>query len=287
MKLGNEKLSKIIFADSNNSFYVKDESVNPSGSIKDLPVYEILSSFKKKGYFDKPSYVVEATSGNTGISIAYFQKEFGYKAIIVLPRAASQGRKDMIKALGAELIECDGGMKGCKAKVKELLESRSNIHELDQFNQELNIESHIKITAPQIYSFLDKVDYVFAGIGTGGTISGIAICSKNNKKGTKIIGVEPAESPLLTTGVANPHKIEGIGANFVPAILKRDLLDDVFHVNYDEAREFCKVLHANGFFNGVTSGANLAAAHKYAKERHLENKNIVVILPDKGDRYSW
>ena len=287
MKLGNEKLKEIVLSDSKNHFFVKDESVNPSGSIKDLPVFTILNSFKEKGYFAKECTVIEATSGNTGISLAYFQKEFGYKAIIVLPITASQGRKDLIKSYNAELIECEGGMKGCVDKVNELLQKIPNSHVLDQFNQELNVLSHVEITAPQIYKALDKVDYVFAGIGTGGTISGIAIYSKKNNKDTKLIGVEPAESPLISKGEAHPHKIEGIGANFIPNILKRDLLDSVITVSYGEALKFCKILHSNGLFNGATSGANLAAAYKYAIEHSLENKNIVIILPDKGDRYVW
>lgn len=288
MKLGNEILKEVVLPNSNNHFYVKDESVNPSGSVKDIPVYYILSSLKKEGKLTKDSVVIEATSGNTGIGLAYFQKEFGYKAIIVLPAAASQGRKDLIKKYGAKLVEVSGGgMKACKEKVQQLLDEIPHSFEFNQFNQPLNVESHIVITAPQIEKSLSNPDYIFAGIGTGGTVTGISRYFHNKGGFTKVIGVEPSESPLISKGYANPHKIEGIGANFVPAIFSKEYLHDVVTVSYEEAREACKILHEQGFFVGVSAGAAVKAAYNYSETHHLVNKNIVVILPDKGDRYVW
>ena len=288
MKLGNETLKEVFLPDSKNRFYVKDESVNPSGSVKDIPVYYILSSLKKEGKLTKDSVVVEATSGNTGIGLAYFQKEFGYKAVIVLPIKASQGRKDLIRSYGATLVEVsEGGMKGCKAKVQELLKEIPNSFEFNQFNQPLNVESHVVITAPQIEKALPDVDYIFAGIGTGGTVTGVSRYFHQKNHPVKVIGIEPAESPLITTGVANPHKIEGIGPNFVPSIFSREFLFDLVTISYEEALEGAKILHKQGFFVGVSAGAALKAAYNYSIEHNLKDKKIVVILPDKGDRYQW
>ena len=288
MKLGNETLQEVFLKDSKNHFYVKDESVNPSGSVKDIPVYYILSSLNKEGKLTKDSVVVEATSGNTGIGLAYFQKEFGYKAVIVLPIKASQGRKDLIRSYGATLVEVvEGGMKGCKAKVQELLKEIPNSFEFNQFNQPLNVESHIAITAPQIEKALPDVDYIFAGIGTGGTVTGISRYFHKKNPHVKVVGIEPSESPLITKGEANPHKIEGIGANFIPSIFSKEYLADVVTVSYLEAIEGDKTLHEQGFFVGVSAGAALKAAYNYSIAHNLANQKIVVILPDKGDRYQW
>ncbi len=288
MKLGNPNLKEVFIEGNSNHFYAKDESINPSGSIKDLPVYYILSSLKKEGKLHSNSVVIEATSGNTGIALAYFQKEFGYKAIIVLPIKASQGRKDLIRSYGATLIEVsEGGMKGCKQKVQQLLDEISNSFEFNQFNQPLNVESHIVITGPQIEKALPNPDYIFAGIGTGGTVTGVANYFFDRQNPVKIIGIEPTESPLITKGVANPHRIEGIGANFIPSIFSKEHLSDVITVSYEEALKGDEILHKQGFFVGVSAGAALSAAINYSKIHHLENQKIVVILPDKGDRYQW
>ena len=288
MKLGNPTLQEVFFEGSKNHFYVKDESINPSGSIKDIPVYYILSSLFKEGKLTKESVVIEATSGNTGIGLAYFQKEFGYQAIIVLPASASQGRKDLIKKYGAKLVEVSGGgMKACKEKVQQLLDEIPHSFEFNQFNQPLNVESHIVITAPQIEKSLANPNYIFAGIGTGGTITGISQYFTKKGNPVHVIGVEPSESPLISKGFANPHKIEGIGANFIPSIFSKENLTDVVTVSYEEALRGAKILHEQDFFVGVSSGAALMAAYNYSEQHHLENKNIVVILPDKGDRYLW
>lgn len=288
MKLGNENLKEVFLDGSKNHFYVKDESVNPSGSVKDIPVYYILSSLKKDGTLTKDSVVIEATSGNTGIGLAYFQKEFGYQAIIVLPASASQGRKDLIKKYGATLVEVNGGgMKACKEKVRQLLAEIPHSFEFNQFNQPLNVESHIVITAPQIEKSLANPDYIFAGIGTGGTVTGVSKYFHDKGNPVQVIGVEPTESPLITKGTANPHKIEGIGANFIPSIFSQDYLADVVTVSYQEALEGAKILHKQGFFVGVSAGAALKAAYNYSVSHNLTNKKIVVILPDKGDRYQW
>lgn len=288
MKLGNEILKEVLLSGSKNHFYVKDESINPSGSIKDIPVYYILSHLQKEGTLTKESVVIEATSGNTGIGLAYFQKEFGYQAIIVLPASASQGRKDLIKKYGAKLVEVSGGgMKACKEKVQQLLDEIPHSFEFNQFNQPLNVESHVVITAPQIEKSPVKPDYIFAGIGTGGTVTGISKYFHDKGHPVKVVGVEPSESPLITKGVASPHKIEGIGANFIPSIFTKQYLYDVVTVSYEEAREMALVLHKQGFYVGVSAGAALKAAYNYSVEHNLENQNIVVILPDKGDRYLW
>lgn len=267
----------------NNDVFIKDESTNPSGSIKDRTVYGMLEYYREIGKLHNGCTIIEATSGNTGISLSFFQKEFGYHAIIVLPKSASLKRRELIAKYGATLELVEGGMKECKERSNEILKSISNSFIFDQFNCLANFESQ-KSTGNEIIEELPLVDYVFAGIGTAGTITGIKSTLLDKK--TKVIGVEPSESPLLTKGFANPHKIEGIGANFVPPLLDNAKPDDIIDVSYDDAIYMAKELNKK-YYVGISSGAALAGAINYIKEHKLTNKKIVVIFPDKGDRYVW
>jgi len=283
--VGNTKLISLeIFDVGTNHIYIKDESTNPSGSIKDRTVYQMLLDYKDIGLLKEGSTIIEATSGNTGISLGYFQKEFGYNAIIVMPLSASIERRQMILNTGATLDLVDGGMKECNLRAEELLSSIKNSFIFDQFNNKSNPKAHLA-TANEIDRQLEKVDYIFAGIGTGGTVTGIASYFKNSN--TRIIGIEPEESPLITKGIASHHLIQGIGANFIPAIFDKSLLFDVITVKGKDAVATAKEINQKGFNNGISSGAALFGALKYIKQNKLENSNIVVIFPDKGDRYSW
>lgn len=279
---------KVFGVDTSCRIFAFDGSKFPSGSIKDVTVKYMLDCYKQEGNLKANSTIIEATSGNTGISLAYYQKEFDYKCIIVLPKSASENRKIMIKEYGATLIEVDGGMKECEEKALELIKSTPNSFIFSQFSNDNNYKAHINMTAPIINDSLDKIDYIFAGIGTGGTISGIGAYFKNNNLSTKIIGIEPFESPLITKGFANSHLIQGIGANFIPITYHKEYIDEVILTKGNESIEMAKAINdTNDFFVGYSSGAALLGAFNYIKEHKLDNKNIVIVFPDKGDRYSW
>lgn len=282
--VGNTKLELLKdFESFNNEIFVKDESVNPSGSIKDRTVTGMLEHYRDAGKLIPNCTIIEATSGNTGISLAFFQKEYNYNAIIVLPRNASLKRREIILSYSAKIVLVDGGMKECNEKAFELFNSIPNSFIFDQFNCDYNFESQ-KSTGREILNDLNDVDYIFAGIGTAGTITGIKSVFLTRK--TKVIGVEPSESPLFTKGYSNLHKIEGIGANFVPPLINKCKPDEIVSVSFVEASEMIKKISPK-YFVGISSGACLAAAIKYIKLNKLTNKKIVVIFPDKGDRYIW
>jgi len=286
-ELGNRNL-KLIYRDAiGNSFYAKDESINPSGSIKDIPVYYILSDYKVQGLLSEDVKIIEPTSGNTGISLAYFQQEFGYHAIIVLPKSASEERKEMIRYYGAEVIEVNGGMKECQERVDQLLTEYPGSLSLHQFSNPINALSHEQVTGPQIHEALPQVDYIVAGVGTSGTFTGIARFFKKITINSRLIAVEPAESRLLAKGVSNPHHVEGIGANFIPELFDQSLVGDYESCNYENAVKTAKELHKLGFNVGVSSGAAMYAAMHHAAQHLNRNKTYVIIFPDKGDRYSW
>lgn len=270
------------------SIFAVDGSKNPSGSIKDKTVISMLDSYKESGKLVPGATIIEATSGNTGISLAYFSNLMDYRCVIVLPKTASDGRKCLIKKYNGDIVEADGGMKECSEKAQELCKNTPNSFIFNQFTNDNNHLAHYKTTGPEIFGAFENIDYIFAGIGTGGTISGIGKFFKQFSPKTKIIGIEPEESPLITRGIANPHVIEGIGANFVPKTYHNEFVDEVITVNGQNSIKMAKEINDNGVsFVGYSSGAALLGAFNYIKNNKLENKNIIVIFPDKGDRYIW
>ena len=269
----------------NSDIYAKVEFFNPSGSIKDRAAYKMISEALKKGLINKDTVIIEESSGNMGISLSMIAARLGLKLIIVMPDSMSKERIKMMEIYGAKVVLSDGskGMQGAKDKVEELKKVYPDHFLTSQFENPDNPLAHFENTAEEIVSDLGKIDYFVAGIGTGGTISGAASYFKKHFPDTKIIGVEPAASPLLSKGQAGPHKIQGIGANFIPEILKSELIDRIETVSYEEAIEAMRSLHKKeGIFSGISSGAALAVALKLAKEK---DKIIAVILPDSFDRY--
>ena len=281
-----EKIEKEFSLD--NHLFAKVENTNPSGSIKDRAVYQMLLDYINEGKLNKDTTIVEATSGNTGIALAYYTHVFNYKLKIYMPSSMSKERREMISSLGGELVLVNGGMLEAEEEAKIAVSSNSNYLLFDQFNNASNVKAHFLTTGPEILASLNDVNYFFAGIGTGGTISGVASYFKSVNKDVKIVGVEPFESPLLTKGYAGKHLIQGIGANFVPSILKKDLIDDVIDVQGEEAIKMAyKIRKEENIDVGISSGAALLGAILYLKNNNIKNKNIVIIFPDKGNRYSW
>ena len=289
---GNTKLVRLINIEKkygiNCPLFAKVENTNPSGSIKDRAVYQMLLDYIASGKLNENTTIVEATSGNTGIALAYYSKIFKYRLIIYMPSSMSKERREMISSLGAELKLVDGGMD--KAEELALLDVKNNKNYLlfDQFNNPSNKKAHFLTTGPEIYKDLNDVNYVFSGIGTGGTATGIAQYFRSINKDAKVIGVEPSESPLLTKGYAGKHLIQGIGANFIPSILERQLLNDVVDVPGLDSIEMAKAIRQlENLDVGISSGAALLGALSYIKSNSLSDKKIVIIFPDKGNRYSW
>ena len=273
----------------NANIFAKLEFLNPAGSVKDRVALAMLNDAEKKGLLKPDSVIIEATSGNTGIGLALVASIRGYRSIIVMPDTMSEERRKLMTAYGAELVLTDGkkGMAGSVEKAEQLAKEIKNSFIPDQFCNMANPKAHYETTGPEIYEDLNgEVDIFLAGIGTGGTISGVGEYLKSKKENVKIIGVEPENSPLLTKGVAGPHKLQGIGANFVPKTLKKDVLDDILPVSDDDAYEITReVAKAEGVLVGISSGAALSAAIKLAKDPKNEGKNIVVLLADTGLRY--
>lgn len=273
----------------NSAIYAKLEYLNPAGSIKDRAALYMIMDAEDKGLLKKGYTIIEPTSGNTGIGLAAISASRGYKVILTMPDTMSEERRKLLKAYGAEIILTSGdkGMSGAVAKANELLDEIENSIILGQFSNNANALAHYETTAPEIYADTrGDVDFIVAGIGTGGTLTGIARFFKEKKPDTKIIGVEPSDSPLLTKGVSGPHKLQGIGANFVPEILDTSLIDEVVTVSSDDAFLCTKSIAKNkGILVGISSGAALAAALKLTEKPENAGKKIVVILPDTGDRY--
>ncbi len=268
--------------------YAKLEKQNPAGSVKDRVALSMYQDYINKGFLNKDTVIIEPTSGNTGIGLSSLGNYFGNKVIIVMPNSMSQQRKDLMKAYNAELILVDGGMKEAVDKANELHSEIKNSIIAGQFYNEANINAHYKTTAPEIFNDLKVVDYIFAGIGTGGTISGIGKYVKTNKFKTKIIGIEPASSPLINKGYAGPHKIQGIGANFIPDNYKKEFVDGVIDIKDEDAIKTARnITKQEGVLVGISSGASLFGAISYIKNENLHDKTIVVIMPDTGERYSW
>lgn len=267
----------------------KLESFNPAGSVKDRVAKAIIEDAEKTGRLKKGSVIIEPTSGNTGIGLASVATAKGYRTIIVMPETMSNERKMLIKAYGAELVLTEGskGMKGASDKAEELSKEIPNSIIAGQFTNPINPKMHYDTTGPEIWSDTEgKVDYFVAGVGTGGTLSGVGKYLKEQNPNVKVIAVEPETSPLLSKGQAGPHKIQGIGANFVPETLDKDIYDEIIAVPNDEAILTArKAAKQEGFLIGTSSGAALWAGKQLAAHPENKGKNIVVIFPDGGERY--
>lgn len=267
----------------------KIEGFNPAGSVKDRIAKAIIEDYEAKGILKKGATIIEPTSGNTGIGLAAIAAAKGYRLIITLPETMSVERRNLIKAYGAELVLTEGskGMKGAIARAKELNEEIPNSIIAGQFVNPANPKAHYDTTGPEIWEDTDgNVDIFVAGVGTGGTISGVGKYLKEKNPNIKIVAVEPATSAVLSTGVAGPHKIQGIGAGFVPDTLDTTIYDEIIAVPNEEAfKTGASVVKSDGVFVGISSGAALYAATILAKKEENKGKRIVVLLPDNGDRY--
>lgn len=275
--------------DGNAEIVVKLEKQNPAGSVKDRPALNMIEKAEQEGLINSDTVIIEPTSGNTGIGLALVCAIKGYKMILTMPETMSLERRKLLAAYGAELVLTDGtkGMQGAVDKAVELHKEIKNSFIPQQFANPANPEAHVKTTAEEIWTDTDgKVDIIVAGVGTGGTISGIAKGLKFKKSSIKAIAVEPASSPLLTKGIAGAHKIQGIGANFVPENYDKENVGEVIAVENDAAiltaRELAK---KEGILSGISSGAALWAANELSKRAENKGKLIVVILPDSGERY--
>ena len=267
----------------------KLESFNPAGSAKDRVAFEMIRDAEERGVLKPGSVIIEPTSGNTGIGLAAVAVPRGYRVIIVMPDSMSVERQKTMKAYGAELVLTPGalGMAGAIAKAEELAKENENSFIPDQFGNPANAAAHRKTTGPEIWRDTDgEVDIFVAGVGTGGTITGTGEYLKSMKPEVRVIAVEPAASPLLSEGKAGPHGIQGIGANFVPAVLNTEIYDEIIPVTNEAAFETGRMLgKTEGFLAGISSGAALWAAIETAKRPENKGKTIVVLLPDTGDRY--
>ena len=277
----NENLSAKILA--------KLESFNPAGSVKDRIAKAMIDDAEAKGLLKPGSVIIEPTSGNTGIGLASVAAARGYRIIIVMPETMSVERRQLMKAYGAELVLTEGakGMKGAIAKADELAKEIPNSFVPGQFVNAANPKAHFETTGPEIYEDTDgKVDIFVAGVGTGGTITGVGRYLKSKLPGVKVVAVEPATSAVLSTGVAGAHKIQGIGAGFVPEVLDTKVYDEIIPVSNEDAFATGRMIgRSEGVLVGISSGAAVWAAIQLAKRPENAGKNIVVLLPDTGDRY--
>ncbi len=273
----------------NAEIIAKLEYLNPAGSVKDRVALAMIEDAEKKGILKEGSTIIEPTSGNTGIGLAAVATAKGYRAILTLPDTMSVERRNLLKAYGAEIVLTEGakGMKGAIAKAEELNQSIENSVILGQFDNPANPEAHRNTTGPEIWEQTDgDVDIFVAGIGTGGTITGVGEYLKSKKADVKVVAVEPATSPVLSKGTAGPHKIQGIGAGFVPKVLDTEVYDEIITIeNEDAFTEGRKFAHTEGVLVGISSGAALKAAKILADRPENAGKKIVVLLPDSGDRY--
>lgn len=269
--------------------YVKLESFNPSGSVKDRIALSMIEEAEEKGVLKKDSVIIEPTSGNTGIGLSSIATAKGYRIIITMPETMSVERRKIMKAYGAELVLTEGakGMKGAIARADELAKEIPNAVILGQFVNPANPKAHFEHTGPEIYRDLDGDVSVFvAGVGTGGTITGVGKFLKSKKADVKVVAVEPKSSPVLSEGHAGPHKIQGIGAGFVPDTLDRGVIDSITAVADDDAFETSRLIgRREGILVGISSGASLWAAIQEARKPENEGRNIVALLADTGERY--
>ena len=271
------------------NIFVKLECFNPAGSVKDRIAKAMIEKAEKEGKINKDTVIIEPTSGNTGIGLAFFAAARGYKAILTMPETMSVERRNLLKAYGAQIVLTEGakGMKGAIAKAEELAKEMPNSFIPSQFTNQANPECHEETTGPEIGDALDnQVDAFIAGVGTGGTLTGVGRYLRKKNAKVKIVAVEPASSPVLSEGHAGPHKIQGIGAGFVPETLDPKVYDEVIKVSNEDAFKYGRQFsQSEGVLIGISSGAALFAAIELARRPEFEGKNIVALLPDTGDRY--
>lgn len=275
--------------DLNAKLLVKLEYRNPAGSVKDRAAYYMIKAAEEKGLLKEGSVIIEPTSGNTGIGLAAIAASKGYRAILTMPDTMSVERRNILKAYGAEIVLTEGakGMKGAIAKAEELAKEIEGAFIPGQFDNPANVQAHYETTGPEIWEDTEgTVDIFVAGVGTGGTVTGVGKYLKERNADVKVVAVEPASSPVLSGGQSGAHKIQGIGAGFVPSVLDTDIYDEIIRIENNQAFEASKELtKKEGILTGISSGAALHAAVLLAKRSENEGKTIVALLPDSGDRY--
>ena len=278
-----------LFGDAKADVYAKLEFYNPANSVKDRIGVAIIDAAEASGELEPGGTIVEGTSGNTGIALAFVGAARGYRVILAMPETMSKERRALLRAFGAELVLTPGpeGMRGAVAKAEEIAANTEGAILARQFANPANVKVHRETTAEEIWADTDgQVDIVVAGVGTGGTISGVGQVLKERKPEVRIVAVEPAESPILSGGQPGPHKIQGIGANFIPEILDRSVIDEVLPQNSETAVEWARrAAREEGLLVGISSGAALAAAGEVAAREENAGKTIVVIIPSFGERY--
>lgn len=286
MRMGNYAKSQNV---EGVTLLAKLEYLNPAGSVKDRVALAMIKDAEEKGILKEGSTIIEPTSGNTGIGLASVAAAKGYRTILTLPETMSVERRTLLKAYGAELVLTEGtkGMKGAIAKAEELEKSIPGAVILGQFDNPANPAAHAATTGPEIWEDTEgKVDIFVAGVGTGGTITGVGAYLKTKNPAIRIVAVEPKDSPVLSGGKPGPHKLQGIGAGFVPAVLNTQVYDEIFTVTTEQAYSTGRLIaHKEGVLVGITSGAALYAATEIAKRPENAGKTIVALLPDSGDRY--